>query len=103
MGGGRWAVTDLAFHVRQFAPAAEGEELRHRVALLKARDYAASLRGQCIGERASDHACDAHEMTGAFVFADVPIARLRIAVEYARHMVMAAFLADHLESEGNGQ
>jgi hypothetical protein len=96
-------VSDFAFHVRQFAPDAEGEELEHRTALLKARDYAASLRGNTLGERAFCHACDAHEMAGAFVFAEVPIARLRIAVEYCRYMVMAAFLADHLESEGGGR
>ena len=32
----------LAFHIRQFVPAADGEELEHRAALLKARDYAAA-------------------------------------------------------------
>ncbi len=38
-------MTDLAFHIRQFVPSAEGVELDHRAALLKARDYAAALRG----------------------------------------------------------
>jgi hypothetical protein len=34
-------MTDLVFHIRQFVPTAEGAELDHRMALLKARDYAA--------------------------------------------------------------
>ena len=96
-------MSDLAFHIRQFAPDAQGDELEHRMALLKARDYAASLRGQCPSERAADHACDAHEMAGAFVFAPVPVPRLKMAAAYCRCMVQAAFLAAHLDEEGNGQ
>ena len=94
------AISDLAFHILQFAPGAEGEELEHRTALLKARDYAAWLRGRCQSERGFDHASDAHEMAGAFVFAPVPVARLEIAVAYCRCMVQAAFLAAHLDEEG---
>ena len=93
-------MTDLAFHIRHFVPEATGEELEHRTALLKARDYAALLRGQARGQLAYSHACHAHEMAGDFVFAKVPNVRLELAVKYCRHIVMAAFLADHLESEG---
>ncbi len=95
-------MTDLSFHIRQYVPDATGEELEHRKALMKARDYAAALRGQTLGQLAYSHACDAHEMAGEFVFAPVPIARLDLAVKYCRHIVMAAFLADHLEGEGGG-
>ncbi len=96
-------MTDLAFHIRQFVPDADGAELEHRKALLKARDYAAALRGQTVGQLAYSHACDAHEMAGEFVFADAPAVRLEIAVKYCRHIVMAAFLADHLQGEGKVQ
>jgi len=96
-------MTDLSFHIREFVPAAEGPELEHRTALLKARDYAAMLRGSVESRTALDHAADAHEMAGAFVYADVPPERLEIAVKYCRHLVHAAFLAEHLDSEGGGQ
>lgn len=96
-------MSNMAFHIRQFVPDCGGEELEHRTALLKARDYAASLRGQFVGELAHAHACDAHEMAGAFVFAPVPATRLKIAAAYCRCMVQAAFLAAHLEEEGTGQ
>lgn len=96
-------MTDLALHVWQFVPDASGDDLEHRTALLKARDFSAALRGTAIGVIAGNNAADAHEMAGAFVFAPVPTARLEIAVKYCRHMVMAAYLADHLECEGTGQ
>jgi hypothetical protein len=96
-------VSDLAFHIRQFAPDASGEELEHRAALLKARDYAASLRGRCDSDRTANHACDAHDVAGAFVFAPVPVPRLKIAAAYCQCLVQAAFLAAHLDEEGNGQ
>lgn len=93
-------MTDLTFHIRQFVPDAKGEELEHRAALLKARDYAAALRGQAQSALAYSHACDAHEMAGDWVFAFAPKERLELAVKYCRHAVMAAFLADHLEDGG---
>lgn len=92
----------LIAYVRQFVPNASGEELQHRLALVKARDYAAALRGNTASHIAHNHACDAHEVAGQFVFADVPSKRLEIAVKYCRHTVMAAFLADHLDSERAG-
>lgn len=94
-------MSDLALHVRQFVPAcADGDEMAQRTALLKARDYAARLRGTTISEMALAHAAEAHEIAGAFVFANVPIDRLKIAVAYARNLVQAAFLVEHLEREG---
>ena len=94
---------DLASHVRQFVPDCVGKELEQRIALLIARDFAAFLRGNVRTEMALEHAAAAHEMAGAFVFADVPTDRLIIAVGYCRNLVRAAFHADHLESEGNGE
>ncbi len=90
----------LVAYIHQFVPDAQGKELELRLALVKARDYCARLRGTTVNFRAHNHACDGHEMAGEYVFADVPTGRLEIAVSYCRHIVMAAFLADHLESEG---
>jgi hypothetical protein len=92
-------MSDLSFHIRQFVPDCEGEELEHRTSLLKARDYAAELRARTISNRALEHAADAHEMAGAYLYADVPAARLKIAVAYCRNLVHAAMLADHLADE----
>ena len=93
-------MSDLAFHIHSFVPDCEGEELEQRTALLKARDYAADLRAKVLSRTALHHAADAHELAGAFVFADVPVDRLKIAVAYCRNLVHAAFLADHLDQEG---
>jgi len=94
-------MSDLAFHVRQFVPdCADGQEMEHRTALLKARDFAAAQRGKVTGDWAIQLACDAHDTAGAFVYADVPADRLKIAVALCRNLVHAAYLADHLESEG---
>ena len=95
-------MSELTFHIRQFTPNAEGVELEHRIALLKARDYASSLLAQVTSDLAYDLASYAHTMAGIFVFAEVPTARLEIAVKYCRHIVMAAFLAEHLVTEGSG-
>jgi hypothetical protein len=93
-------MTDLAFHVRHYVPACQdGEELEQRTALLKAREYAAMLRGQTESAIATNHAIDAHECAGAYCYANVPVDRLKIAVAYCRAMVQAAFIADHLERE----
>ena len=92
-------MTDLSFHVRQFVPAAPGEELEHRTALLKARDYAAALRGSVETDRALAYAAEAHDLAGEYVYADVPAARLKIAVAACRNLVHAAFLLDHLDGE----
>ncbi|MFN6933759.1 MAG: hypothetical protein ACK4NZ_01255 [Tsuneonella sp.] len=92
-------MSDLAIHVRQFLPDCVDAELEHRQALFVARDYAADLRAKVTSETALAHAADAHEMAGAFVYADVPTDRLKIAVAYCRNLVHAAFLAEHLERE----
>ena len=89
----------LVTYVRHFVPNAMDNDLKLRLSLVKARNYCASLRGNTIHQLAYSHACDGHEMAGEFVFADVPTERLEIAVRYCRHMVMAAFLADHLQGE----
>ena len=93
-------MSDLSFHIREFVPdCADGEEMEQRQALLKARDYAASLRGRAISEASFDHACAAHEMASNYVFADASIDLLKVAVTYCRNMVHAAFLANHLDGE----
>ena len=93
-------MTDLSFHIREFVPAcADGDEMEHRQALLKARDYASMLRAKVTSETARDHAIDANDIASEFVFADVPADRLKIAVAYCRNLVHAAFLADHLSGE----
>ncbi len=93
-------MSDLSFHVRQFVPAADGEEMEHRQALLRARDYAAMMRGQTVSNAAYDLAWRAHEAAGEFVFAsDVPLPRLKAAVSYCRHLVQAAMLAERMEAD----
>ena len=92
-------MSDLSFHVREFVPNAEGEELKMRIALLKARDYASALKWKAASDLAYDLACAAHEMAGQFVFAEVPLARLTIALRFCRNSVQAAFDAEHLEGE----
>ena len=95
-------MSDLSFHVRQFVPeCADGEEMEHRTALLKARDFAAAQRGKVFSDWAINLSCSAHETAGAFVFADVSNDRLKIAVALCRNLVHAAYLAEHL-SEGGG-
>lgn len=90
----------LEFHVRQYLPDAAGDELAHRVQLLKARDWAASLRGNATSWIAQDCAARAHETAGAFVFRPgESIARLEIAVTLCRRLVGAAMAADALDSE----
>ena len=89
-------MSDLSFHVRQFVPNAEGEELELRNALLKARDYAAALRGRAASELACNLACEAHELAGAFAFAETSIPRLKMAVGCCRNLVQAAMYADGL-------
>lgn len=89
----------LVATVLEFVPYASDEELAHRVALLKARDYSASLLGGAVTPRAYDHASDAHEIAGAFVFAQVSPKKLELALRYCRLLVMAAFVIDYLERE----
>tara|TARA_B100001057_G_scaffold314369_1_gene314481 strand:- start:495 stop:782 length:288 start_codon:yes stop_codon:yes gene_type:complete len=95
-------MSDLSFHVREFLPDCQGEELELRKSLLVARSYAADLRGKVWSRTALEHAADAHQLAEAIVFAEVPADRLKIALAYCRNLVHAAFLADHLE-EGIAQ
>ena len=91
----------LEFHVRQYLPDAAGDELAQRVALLKARDWAASLRGRATSWIAQDCAARAHEVAGAFVFRPGESeARLALAAQLCRSLVRAAMAADSLDSEG---
>lgn len=93
-------MTGLLTQIRQFVPdCQDGEELEQRKALLKVRNYAAMLRAQSEGEMALELAIAAHEAAGAYCYALVPVARLKIIVGYCRALVQAAFIADHLERE----
>lgn len=88
-----------AYHVRAYVPGSEGDDLAHRITLLKARDCAAALRAKAISNTAINHACAAHEAAGAFVFADAAVPMLAIAASYCRHLVQAAMQADVLAGE----
>lgn len=91
-------MSDLGFHVRTYVPTAAGEELEHRVALLKARDWAAALRGRTQCLQAFNLAAEAHELAGAYVFAtEVNESRLQPVVRLCRHLVAAAMLAEQIE------
>lgn len=88
----------LAFHVRHYLPEAEGEALKHRCDLIKARDYAAFLRGRAVTPRAQEHAIEAHEIAGTYVFAEQATeAQLSAAVSYCRALVKAAMAADLID------
>ena len=95
-------MTDLSFHIRQFVPDAEGEELEHRQALLVARDYAAMLRSRVQTEWAITLAAEAHETAGTYAFADTSCDNLKTITAYCRNLVQAAMLADWFDREGPG-
>ncbi|TXH00855.1 MAG: hypothetical protein E6R09_07765 [Rhodocyclaceae bacterium] len=92
-------MSDLSFHVRQYVPTANGADLESRVALLKARDWAAVMRSQVDSDFARQLVVEAHETAGAFVFAkDETPERLAFAVKLCRHLVGAAVIAEQLEN-----
>lgn len=90
----------LQSHVRHFVPDAAGDELAQRVALLKARDWPAALRGSTQSWLATECACHAHDVAGGFVYrlGESP-ARLETAANLCRALVKAALAADALDSE----
>lgn len=90
----------LEYHIKHYLPDAAGDELAHRVTLLKARDSAAALRGRSQSWLASECACQAHDVAGRFVFrpGESP-ARLETASNLCRALVKAAMAADSLDSE----
>ena len=92
-------MSDLSFHVRQYVPTAQGEDLESRVTLLKARDWAAAMRSQVDSDFARYLVAEAHETAGAFVFAkDESTERLAFAAKLCRHLVGAAVIAEQLEN-----
>lgn len=89
----------LAIHIRQYVPDADGAELEHRIALLKARDWNAAMRGRTDCSFASQLACDGHEVAGRFVFATGESeARLKVAASLCRHLALAANAAEALDA-----
>ncbi|GAA5057781.1 hypothetical protein GCM10023208_23630 [Erythrobacter westpacificensis] len=99
MSGGDQIDRQLAAIVLHFMPEAEGEELRWRIALMKARDFAGQLIATRDDEMAYELAQTAHDIAGRYAFADVPTVRLELATRLCRNLVQAAFTADHLASE----
>ena len=106
--GGRFRDTDTSLHqdrqsqlwahVREYVPNASGEELKQRVSLLATRDMAAALRGRTECSFAQNLSCEAHELAGGFVFAaNETTQRLTLAAKLARHLVVAAVLAEQLD------
>lgn len=90
----------LGFHIRQYCPSAEGEELAQRIVLLKARDWAAALRGRTTSWLGDQCACHAHEVAGRYVFrSGESEARLKMAAQLCRALVQAAGAADSLNCE----
>lgn len=90
----------LAYHVREFVPGSEGEDLEHRIALLKAREYAAKIRCKPVGEIARGHAIDAQQVADLFLHDEhCTLDRLKLAVTYCRNLVQAAVIAEFLDLE----
>lgn len=88
------------------APAEEtavGTAEEHRAALSTARDYCNKLTTTVMAPQAYAYATEAREIAETYMNAEVPAARLRIARDLARNLVMAAFLADHLDSCDGGR
>lgn len=93
-------MSDLAFYIQQYLPSAEGVELEQRIALLKARDWAAALRGRAENGLALDLACLAHDIAGQWLYAEgESTERLSMAVILCRRLVGAAMVEEAL-SEG---
>jgi hypothetical protein len=80
---------------REDAKAAD----EHRAALSVAREYCNNLTATVTTPSAYDYATDARHLAEMFMHAPAPTPRLKIARDLARHLVMCAFLADHLERE----
>lgn len=94
----------FTFHIHQFMPECDGDELEHRIALLKARDYAGMIRCKPIGEIARSHAVDAQEAANHFFHdAGASVQELKLAVDYCRHLVQAAFIAEQIDPEVWGE
>jgi hypothetical protein len=92
------------WHIREMlGRECDGEELEHRTALLKARDYAALLRARTQCREATDYAADAHEIAGEALYADLPAERLAVVVQICRNLVNAARGFDLLEMSGRAQ
>ncbi|MFL0357563.1 hypothetical protein ACI5KX_13950 [Erythrobacter sp. GH1-10] len=90
----------LSKQVLHFFPEAEGEESVHRIALLKACDYAGMIRCKPIGEIARHHAIDAQDAAYHFFYnAHATVQQLKLAVAYCRHLAQAAFIAEHIDPE----
>jgi hypothetical protein len=94
------ADPSFVFHVRQYVPDADGLELERRVNLIKARDWAAKLRGQYDSHLASNLCCEAHEIAGQFVFDErATEPRLHLALMACRRLVGAAMAIENLDWE----
>jgi hypothetical protein len=85
--------------VRHYVPNAIGDELAYRVAILKARDWAAVLRGSTVSQRALSLAIDAHEAAGEYVFEPgASVEQLASAARACRRLVGAALDFELLEN-----
>ncbi len=93
-------MRDLIFHVHQFRPDSQGKDLELRTNLLRAMDYAAAMRGRYDRPRAYGYAADAHDLAGHYVFRNVPIHVLEMAVGACRALARAAQFVDALELIG---
>jgi len=87
----------LIKHVKTYCPKAQGKELELRISLLKARDYAAGIRGRGESYWANNYAGHAHEIAGEFVFnTQESEARLDMALQLCRSLVKAAMTSEGL-------
>ena len=84
---------------RQFMPEGSDKAREHREALMVARDYAAMLCSRIRSQWGVELAASARDVASTMAFAEASDSDLGIAVAYARNLVQAAMLADHLEEE----
>jgi hypothetical protein len=88
----------MAFQIQEHMHRiVEGDELIHRIALMKARDFATSLTTRTASQYALGYAIDARDFAGETVFQEMGIDRLETCVRHCRHLVQCAFSAEALE------
>lgn len=90
----------MIFQIREHMERlVEGDELSHRVSLMKARDYATSLTTRTKSQAALGYALDARDFAGEVVFQEMGTDRLECCVRHCRHLVQCAFTAEALGRE----
>lgn len=93
-------MNDLHKYLRNLLPAATALELELRSHLFHGRELAAVIQGRTMSPLALHHASDAHEIAGAFLYADASPLKLNVTLAYVRSLIRAAGRAEPFEHQG---